>query len=364
MRKSPAIDTMPEFEPLTIESSNFMLAAKSHRAQGEVFEAAVAWVRAGRKLAELGSKLLNEQYVYEAAQDILYAAACFLEAGDYRPAQEQLNRFSNFPELAELLSSDEYMSVEHVRISDWSKKSRRMFDKAFREMRDQMLTSHDAHRLRQSWIDQTLSSMPGVPEFHFFNARKHAHAASKRGGEASRTRVIESYRWCVRLCPESLGTQILLIWELLEGRRWDEAISVSDEAVRRFPDNAYAHSYAGWSRFLYVATAQGPKSLLPEALEHKKQAVGLGAQMTEYELVTEYFCLAACLSRLGRQDEAEKVLRKGMKEHPTAAGDVLMLLLRTPRAQRARVSVETARSLMGRVTRDAAERESMMAHAA
>jgi len=342
-----------------------MLQAKSHRAQGEVFEAAVAWVRAGRKLAELGSKLLNEEYVYEAAQDILYAAACFLEAGDYRPAQEQLDRFSNFPELARLLNSEQYLATEHARISKWSSKSHRTFDKAFREMLNRMEnTPQGTHRLTQSWIDQTLSLMPGVPVFHFFAGRKHTYAAHKRGSEASHTRAIESYRWCVQLQPESMGARIPLIWGLVEARRWDEAISVSDEAVRRFPHNAYAHLYAGSPRYLYVVTAQGPKSLLREALEHMNQAVELGDQLTEEDLVTEYYCLAACLHHLGRDDEAQEVLRKGMREHPTARSDFLLLLLRTPQAQRDRVSAETARELMRRVSRDAAERESMMTHAA
>lgn len=125
MRKSSPVDTMPQFEPLAVRASNLMLAAKSHRSKNDVFEAAVSWMEAGRTLAELGSRLIHADHAYEGAQDILYAAECFLEAGDCRPAIIQLERFSTLPQLAKVLEADAYMAAEHARLSTWGEKLRR-----------------------------------------------------------------------------------------------------------------------------------------------------------------------------------------------------------------------------------------------
>lgn len=261
MRKAAPIDTMPEFEPLTTRASNLMIEANSHRAKNEPFDAAVAWVKAGRTLAELGSKLLHADYVYEAAQDLLNAAACFLEAGDYRPAQEQLDRFSELPELTELLGSDEHIAAEYSRICAWSDESRRVLERAWEEALVQGLTL--------KWLNETLARLPGVAEFHRLAAKRHAQLAESRERDASAAQAAKHTEWCTKLSsgesdefrktPERRGTRVLLIDD--EVNRPNRSAAAYLEALNEAGMRVYVALSAG-EAIRYVETNKDPEDVV------------------------------------------------------------------------------------------------------
>lgn len=365
MIRRAAAETISDYEALATKSSNLMLAATSHRAKDEVFEAAVAWVEAGRTLVELGSKLLYNDYVREGAQEILHAAGCFLEGGDHRPADEQLARFDHVPQLEHLLKEDEYLSAEFVRISKWSRGLRGKFDKTLREMREQMQGPSGAQRLKQGWIDEAFHEFPGVPDFHFFAARKYAHVAGSRGAAAPRERAIQHYRWCAQLLPERIGLWILVAGELLEAHKWDEAIATAERTVERFPDSALAQIYSGWCKLLRVTKHQGPKSLLHGVLDNMEHAIRLRAQLAPDHLVVAYGCRAVCLHCLGERDKGETVLREAIHELPPGTSSpVLLATLNAQPSEREKVFLARAPEIMSRLPSEAASTESMYAGAA
>jgi len=357
-------DKIDALEPLVTASSNLMLAANAHRAKGELFEGAVAFVTAGRVLAELGSKLLHNDYVREGAQEILHSAACFLEAGDYRPGQEQLDRFESLPQLAALLHEDEYLRSEHTRINKWSGEIRKKFEVVLREMREQMKGPEGAYRLKDRWLDATLRGMPGVIQFHAAAARKHSLMAEKRNDEARRTRGIEHLRWCVKLAPHDPRLRNLLVLELLDAHSWREAILESDEAVQRFSGDAYVHVFAGWSRFMYVFQGRGPKRSLSYAINYVREAIRLGDQMTEEHRSAAEWTLVGCLYLLKDREEADKLLNSTIQKYPDARSDIGLLMSQAPPAKRDKVFGENAPRMIARLLSSTLRAESLYAGAA
>jgi len=113
MITTAAVDSLPQFKGRVIHCSNLMISARSHLAKGEPFEAAVAQIEAGRALAELGWELIGAGHVKHGAQDLLNAVHCFLEAGDYRPAEEQLTRLGKTPHLRDEVQKNARLAEEY-----------------------------------------------------------------------------------------------------------------------------------------------------------------------------------------------------------------------------------------------------------
>lgn len=358
MKEPQPVDTMPEFEPLVVRSSNLMLAANSHRAKGELFEAAVAWVEAGRVRAELGSKLLRKDHVHEAAQDILHAAACFLECGDHRPADEQLARFATVPQLAQVLGADEYLKSEHTRIKKWSADRRIALDKAREEASKQIrgdVTRHD--RLRRTWVEKTLKDFPGVPEVHWITAQKY-------WGEDQPDCSIKHNWWCIRLRPKHPPYRIVLLSRLIEAREWREAVDTGDESVALLPEDPFILWFAGWARVQWVVEGRGSKSLLRDARVRLEKAVRLGKRISEPVAIGAACALAACLNRMGENQKANKLLSRLLRDYPTAVTDLAWMMLQTEGTKRDKVHAQNAGKITRRAWQDTGYEPSLMVGAA
>ena len=361
MRREPA-ETIPDFKSLATDASNLMIAGKSHRAKNEIFESAVAWVKAGRTLAELASKLLHNDYVPEAAQEILHAAACFLEAGDHRPAHEQLDRFEKLPQLASILQDDEYLRSEHAVIMKWCRRVGRELENALSEMREQMQGPRGAHRLKPTWIDGTLRKIPGLFEVHWFASQKVWDRGEKSGNVTDKQRAIEHHRLCIHLRPDRLGLRLVLVMRLSEVGDFPEAIRTSSETVASFQNDAYAHWFAGWARLHFVTRHRGPKNLLPQAVDHFERAVELATQLSEPQLVVAKCSIAWALGRMGCERDAEDRLSRTIREH--ASAEVARLALKAPPRKRAAVFLAHIGSVMNRAWPDVVSPESVYAGAA
>jgi hypothetical protein len=204
MKRAAPVDTMPEFEPLSIETSNLMIEAKSLRAQGELFEAAVKWVDAGRKLGELGTRLLHAGHYYEAAQDVLNSAACFLEAGETPKALDQLRFFKSVKELTGVASENDYIRKEWTSLQDTAKRLNNLLLETWAEMQQLMRDPRGARRLTQKWIDDALRQFPGIQQFHFYAARRYMSLAERTGEENATRIAIDRLRCAAALHREDL----------------------------------------------------------------------------------------------------------------------------------------------------------------
>lgn len=358
MKEPQPVDTMPEFEPLVTRSSNLMLAANAHRAKGELFEAAVAWVEAGRTRAELGSKLLRNDYVPEAADDLLHAAACFLECGDHRPAEEQLARFSAVPQLSDLLTSDGYIRAEHKRISKWAKERRTAFDRARQEAWKQIRGDITRHtRLKASWVQRSLNEFPGVPEIHFITAQKY-------WGESQPARSIEHHWWCVRLRPGHPPYRIVLLSRLIELRDWKQVLKTGNDSMALFPNDPFILWFAGWGRLRYVIDARGARGLLQDARKWLEKAARLGKRISEPLAIGTTCTLAACINRMGEPEEAARVLSRLVNKYPAAVTDLAWMMLRARGTTREKVLAQNAPRLMQQALQDASYEPSLTLGAA
>jgi tetratricopeptide (TPR) repeat protein len=326
MSTTVPVDVLPEFEGLSLRSSALMIEAKAHIAKGEPFDAALAWVKAGRSFADLAQALLAAGHVRETAEDVLNAARCFLEAGDHRPADRVLQRFEDYAQLREVVSADEPLAVEQAGTVAWSGRRRRELDQARAELQRQMGQPDAAHKLSHTWLSATLAAMPGVADFHWFAAQK---AWSAKDYETA----LEHYAWCARLNPENARYWCVRIHDLVLVKRFDEAVAVADEAVVAHPSDAIVLWFAGWARLHGVIDARRPKSDMARAQEYFEQALGLNMQLTERQVVATKCALCLCLKRLGQLDAASTLLRNTIRDHPLWADDLARRMLRAHSAR-------------------------------
>jgi len=330
MKRLVAVDTMPEFETLTIESSNLMIEAKSLRAQGETFESAIKWVEAGRKLAELGTRLLYAGHTYEAAQDILHSAASFLQAGATPNALDQLRFLEVAKELEEDVSENESLHDESATLTQDAKHLDREFREAWRQMQELMVDPRGAARLTRRWITSTLPRFPGVWQFHFYTARKYMHEAQGSGGAAAQKFAIGHLSYAVRIHKEDPFLAILLVGQLIASRQWVKAIEVADGAVNAFPENAEVLSHAGWARLVYVFKGHGPKAALEDAERLLRKALDTVQGRPVGRIATDYLSLFLCLrERQKSERELKKLLDEAMAANPAAAREA-WALMRSP----------------------------------
>jgi tetratricopeptide (TPR) repeat protein len=314
------VDTMPEFEGLNIRSSALAIEAKAHLAKGESFDAAVAWVKAGRSFGELGMELLQAGYVREGAEDLLNAVHCYLEAGDHRPAERELERFTALPQLRELVERDRLVGEEHGRLAKWCGQRRRELDRARGELREQMGDPGAAHRLSERWLANVLEAMPGVPDFHWFAARKAAHARRYRQAD-------EHLGWCVRVSPQNKNYWIERICVLVTAKRYADAVDAGNEAIAVHDGSAALRWFVGWAILKQVIEGRGARVKLREAREHLERALGLG-QLNEEHKVGVICLLSVCLRRLGDADAAGKLLLEAARDYPVVAGNLAWRMLR------------------------------------
>jgi hypothetical protein len=342
MKRAAPVDTMPEFEPLTIASSNLMIEANALRAQGEIFESAVKWVEAGRKLAELGTRLLHAGHSHEAAEDVLNSAACFLEAGETPRALEQLRFFKSVEELTGVASEDDHIRQEWTSLQDAAKRLNDLLLETWAEMKHLMRDPRGARRLTQKWIDEALRRFPGVQQFHFYAARKYMNLAERTGDENATRLAIDRLGCAAALHREDPYMAILLVGQLLAAGKWNDAVTHSEAIVSEFPGNADAQSKAGWACLLHASKGHGPRSLLYDAEKYLRQAIALSDQRPTRYLATDYACLVACLMRLNKpKRELDKLIEEALESHPAAAREALMLVGRRNSPAEALKSIDT-----------------------
>jgi len=316
MIKATPVDALPVFKPLVVRTSNLMIAARSHRAKDEIFEAAVAWVEAGRTLVELGTRLLHAGHSYEAAQDILNAAACFLEAGDHRPAEEQLERFQNLSDLKGILRSDTFVAEEYTRVSVWHAKRFAELVKARRESFSQIqgdVTRFD--RLKEPWLVRTLGTLPGVPELHFI-------AAEKYWAKREFPLFIQHMHWSMRLTPCSAPHRVVLIQHLVELRKWKDAAAVAKEAVKALPTDPYILWFAGCAQTKAVVFGKMPRRLLRDAETNLRMSIGCGAAQSEEFQIGATCSLAVALQTIGKIKAADELLSALVRDYACASTDL------------------------------------------
>jgi tetratricopeptide (TPR) repeat protein len=338
MKAHVAVDSLPQFKGLNLRSSHLMIAAKAHLAKGEPFEAAVRWVEAGRALTDLARALSEEGYAYAATQDALSAVHCYLEAGDYRPAEANLERLDDLAQLREVLASDAALRREHVELKRWRDSRRDALEKAQAEALRQMGKPGQADRLRDEWLNRVLADMPGVPELHWLMARK----------DTLRNRVqraIDHYRLCCRLKPDHYPYHAILLHQLQTWRLWDQARAEGERALAKFPQEPLVRFYIGWGLVLIVVNGRAPKRALIEAKESFDWALKHSDQMTGMQNVCVACSLSLCMARLGETRDAERVLRWAVREWPSPASDLAWELLGLRPAQRERRVLERVRKL-------------------
>lgn len=311
MSHKVAVDTLPEYEGLVLSSSSLMLQAKGHRARGETFESAVAWIKAADFLADLGARRLSAGYIKEAAEDLLNAAHCYLEAGDPRPANRVLEQFDKAGDLGDSLRRFRHLRSEHDSVCRRYGIQNQRLARARADLQRQMGHFDAAHKLKVRWLDQTIAAMPGVPDFHWFAAMRYA------SGERY-DRAVEHLYWCVQLAPTDFSFWLFRIQYLSLSNRHEEAVAFSDEAVRQHPDNARVRWFAGWARILYVLDGRGSKLLLDRAMEHLERAVSLG-QLTPRETVAARCSTFLCLQEKGQKRQAKKLLEDTVRDFPAPA---------------------------------------------
>lgn len=320
-------NSRPTLEELETRSSNLMLEATAHAAKKEVFEAAIDWMAAGRTLAELASRLLQDDRWTDAAQEVLRAAACFLETGDPRPADVQLERFTTLPKLQEALKAHAHLRDEHVDLVQRFRTAQRTFQTARKEWQQKMGGLLGATRLTRKWIENTLRKMPGLVEVHWFASEKYWLEGEKRRDRSSLLRSVEHNKRCIGLMPERLGARIVLLHRLVDLERWDDAIPLAEETVSRFPNNAFAHFFLGWTIENFVHLGLCPKRLLDQAVKHLSRAVHLSGQMTDEQVVGVRICMVACYKKKSQHGKARDELRQIAKDYPAEVSDIAVRLL-------------------------------------
>jgi len=320
MNRSAPVDTLPEFEGLSLQASALMIRARSHMAKGEPFDAAVDWVKAGHSSANLAAELLRAGFAAQAAEDLLNAANCFLGAGDHRLADVVLEQFRQHAQLRDLLDEDAFLAQEHAATTRRCDQRRRELERAREELRQQMGEPDAVHRLSDAWLNDVLARMPGVPDLHWFAARK---ASRKHDSE----RAITHFTWCLRLKPDSVAYWFLCISELRVAKRFDEAVAMADEALPHFPNIAVMAWIAGWARIERVIAGRGPKSSLALAHDYLLQALKL-RQLTELQTVATLCLIHLCLKRLGHVEEATDTLKNAIRDYPVSTSEMAWRLLR------------------------------------
>ncbi len=320
-------NSRPTLEELETRSSNLMLEATGHAAKKEVFDAAIDWMSAGRTLAELASRLLQEDSWAEAAQEILRAAGCFLETGDPRPADVQLQRFTTLPKLQEALKAHAHLRDEHAELARRSRTAQGTLEPVRQEWVECVGGPKGASGLRRKWIDTTLRKMPGLAEVHWFASDKYWLEGEKKGNKSSLLLSVRHNQWCVGLMPERLGLRIVLVHRLLDLRRWEDAKGLAGETVSRFPNVASAHFFSGWTLETCVRRGCGPKRLLDDAIAHLQKAVDLPDQLTLQQRVGIRLCVVGCYRTKGQEGKARDELRQIVTDYPAEVSDIAVRLL-------------------------------------
>ena len=326
MKAHVPVDSLPQFKGLNLRSSHLVLAAKAHLAKGEPFEAAVRWVEAGRAFADLAQALVEEGYAYAATQDFLNAASCFLEAGDYRPAEAVLEALQNLPQLRAVVGKNRDFSVWHRELKELCNERRALFERAKEEMRKQMREPGHEERLKERWFTEVFSTMPGVPEFH-------ALAAGKAVSRKMMDRSIIHYRLCRQLKPEYAPYRLLLVDRLLAGHRWDEAGDEAEQAMVNFASDPVMLFLGAWVKVRRVISGTSPKRVLLEAKELLERALTCKHVGARWSVL--FACwLSVCMNRLGEKEQAERILRLTVREWPIPDSDLAWELLRLKPADR------------------------------
>jgi tetratricopeptide (TPR) repeat protein len=340
MKKGAPVDAMPEFKPLTIASSNLMIEANALRAQGEIFESAVKWVEAGRKLAELGTRLLHAGHNHEAAQDVLNSAACFLEPGHCALAGEQLFRLASVRELNDEVVGDEYLSDAQQRLSAEQHQRQKAFEETCKQARNYMKADPHRHdRLPTRWFDDALARFPGVPELHW-------GAAQMWWKKDSRAKALEHHQWAARLRPDDVGFRVALVQRLLEAQRWKEAITAGNEAASVLPCDPYVRWSAGWAGVRAVVAGRQSKSTLAEAGQHLAEADKFRDALPERFAIAVGCARAVCLRRQGNEAGAKKCLEDLLEHYSSAATDIVWQMLRSKPAGREKMFVSRCAALV------------------
>jgi hypothetical protein len=131
--------------------------------------------------------------------------------------------------------------------------------------------------------------------------------------------------------------RVLLILHLSTARKWNEAISASDESMHVCPRDPFLLWFAAWARLEYVLRGSGPKKLLQEAEVLLTKAIKLAPRNAAYLQVGLRCTLAACLDRLGNTKKALAELVRVAGEFPSPAADIAW--------QMAQVSAEKRRAM-------------------
>ena len=326
MKAHLPVDDLPQFKGLSLQASHLMFSAKAHSAKGEPFEAAVRWVEAGKTFADLAQALAEEGYMYAAAQDFLSSAHCFLEAGDYRPAEASLERLDDLAQLKRVLAEVTTLCSERRELNRRCKESRKLFEQAQAEAGARMGRPGHADRLSDAWLTEMLAKMPGVPECHWLMARKDS-------GLQRVEQAIDHFRLCCRLKPEHVPYRVILVERLLTWKRWDEAAEEAEQALVRFRDDPMVRFFAGWTKVQQAINHRAPKRVLSEAKELFESALG-DDRLSGLQNVCVACSLSLCLARLGRAKEAERILRLTARNWPIPASDLAWELLRLKPAER------------------------------
>ncbi len=303
-----AVDALPEYRGLVTQASNASILAKSSRARGEPFEAAIYWMEAGRAHTELGSRLIEHGYIWEGAQDLLYAVNDFLETGDYRPAEPLVERLQSGP-LAEVVQSDETLRRSLADLLRSLNSRKRALETAHEELRKQMVTPRGAARLKLGWLTRTLPQFAGVSDFHWFAAEKYLSQGQSQ-------QALRHLQICVKLKPGDRALRFMYVSHLADAERWDDALTESSDAVLRFPGDAHIRFEAGWVRLLLFRRNRRQRSTLEEARRHFE--AGLSAERVPADMrVTLLLAYALCERLSGRAELAREALQKAAREsHP------------------------------------------------
>jgi hypothetical protein len=150
---------------------------------------------------------------------------------------------------------------------------------------------------------------------------------------------------CCRLKPDHVPYFVILLERLQAWKRWDEA---ADEAVRifaRFPDEPMVRFYVAWGKVQLVVNNRAPKHALHEARELFESILG-SKQLTAMQNVCVACSLYLCLARVGEHREAERVLRRTIREWPSPSSDLAWELLCLAAAQRERRVLERVPQLL------------------
>lgn len=304
-----ALDDLPEFKGLVIQSSNLMICAKSLRAKGETFEAAARWVEAGRVRGDLGQCLVDRGHLRPGAEDILIAAACFLEAGDHRPADQQLSKMRDGTPLGEVVLRDRALSAQYKELMARSDKCRQSFESIRAEgLRQMEGRPQNTRLLNISWLRDKIAELPGIPDLHFSLARRYFMAENLN-------RAVYHHDLCTQLKPDYAEYRMIFIFVLTEAERWNEAVSASDEAVSRFANKPLIQWSAGWAKLLAVFKGRRPDSMLPAAQQHF-EAYLYHDGLLDDQRVDAILLIAACLIRQGKPEEAKQRLMQAVRDYP------------------------------------------------